>query len=306
VIWAGKTIAVTGATGFIGRYLVDKLATLDCNAVAITRAARDMGPDVQVAVTDYSPGSLASVLNGVDAVIHLGGRRMTREDEPNGLDPFLGPNVALTGNLVDVAIEQGVKRFLLASTIAVYSPADPMPYREDIQTHPANAYALSKKFAENYIALKTRGSGMETGVFRLAAIYGFGEKGTPALMKFVELARAKKTVQLTGNPNHCIDQLYVRDAVSAFVAALEAPSVEGVYNIGCGEALSVEHIAETVNRVFGNADNLDRNGATSVPAPATYLNIARAREELGWRPSHSLEQGLEDFRNLARAALHQK
>lgn len=299
---AGATVAVTGATGFVGRYLLERLVELDCKPLALTRTPCDLGSEVMVAATHYTPEELADLMTGVDAVVHLGGRRMTREDEPSRIDPFLDPNVVLTGNLLDAAMERGVERFLLASTIAVYSPACPMPYREDAGAHPANAYALSKMFAEDYLTLKARGSKMEAAALRLAAIYGHGEKGTPALMKFVNQAHNRQTLRLTGDPNHHIDQIYVRDAVSAFIAALEARSVDGAYNIGCGEALSVDHIATSVNRIFGNAGNLDSEDAVPKPPRATYMNIARAGRDLGWKPAYSLEQGLEDFRSMISAA----
>ncbi len=294
----GSTVAVTGSTGFIGKHLVEYLNQKGCKVIAIARAPRDFGSNIETVVTGYSKEEIEGLFSGVDAVIHLAGRRMTRDDAPNNLDIFLGPNVLLTGDLLDSAIAEGVKKFVLASTIAVYSPLDAMPYREDGTTHPVNAYALSKKIAEDYLTLKATGSGLNAVILRLGAVYGCGEKNTPALMKFVDLARRGETLRLTGNPNHCIDQLYIRDAVSAFVATLEQEEAQGVFNIGCGYRLKVEDIAKKVNSVFGNEGKLDLSNAEPKAAPRTYMDIGRALRHLGWSPGYSLVEGLENFRSI--------
>ena len=98
--------------------------------------------------TDYSAASLNAALTGADAVIHLAGRRMTREDAPMDLAPFWGANVAVIGDLVTGARAAGGKRIVLASTIATYSAGSGLPYREEAAARPINAYALSKLMAE--------------------------------------------------------------------------------------------------------------------------------------------------------------
>lgn len=277
-------IAVTGASGFIGRTL--------CAAL------RDAGYDVLPlgrGETDYSCQNLTAALQGVDGVIHLAGRRMTREDAPMDLAPFWQPNVALIGDLVMAARAAGVQKIVLASTIATYSPASGLPYVEDAPARPINAYALSKLMAEQHLEMLTRARGPDAIALRLAAVYGHGEKGTPAMMKFIDQARAGDTIVLTGNANYPIDQLYVRDAAAAFIAALRSTAT-GVYNIGGGVAWKVREIAETVNAVFGNADNIRYETDSDAPLPQTVMALDRAARDLGWQPAYDLHTGLQDLR----------
>jgi nucleoside-diphosphate-sugar epimerase len=298
MIAPGSRIAVTGASGFIGGYLCDDLAASGFVPVRIGRGA---GADRQ---TDYSLDSLKSALSGCAAVVHLAGRRMTREDAPMDPGPFFEPNVLATGLLARAALAEGLGRLVFASTIAVYSSATPSPYRESGPTHPVNAYALSKLAAESYLEMLCRAKVAPPALsLRFAAVYGHGEKGTPALMKFVNQAEAGQTITLSGNPDYTIDQIYVRDATAAIMAALHAPQhLTGSVNIGGGTAWTVGQIARTANAVFGNDGNLDDSAATPGPAHQAVMDIGLARQALGWAPKFDLASGMADLRALRAPA----
>ncbi|MBT3141772.1 NAD-dependent epimerase/dehydratase family protein [Falsiruegeria litorea] len=291
-------VAVTGASGFIGRYLCADLEAAGYRVRRLGRSAPEMAEDRQ---TDYSRDSLTAALEGVDAVIHLAGRRMTREDAPMDLAPFWEPNVAVIGDLVAAAQANGVSKIVLASTIAVYSAGSGLPYRESAPTRPINAYALSKLMAEQHLEMQTRAKGPAAVSLRLAAVYGHGEKGTPALMKFIGLANAGETIVLTGNADYRIDQLYVRDATSAFLAALRGVAT-GVYNIGGGRAVPVGEIAETVNDVFGNVGNIRYDTDSDAPMPKNAMALDEAQHNLDWEPAYDLRAGLADFRQAQENA----
>ncbi|WP_297771203.1 NAD(P)-dependent oxidoreductase [uncultured Roseovarius sp.] len=289
------TIAVTGASGFIGSYLCPALEEAGHRVLRLGRATPQGADDRQ---TDYSRSSLIAALDGADAVVHLAGRRMTREDAPMDIGPFWPSNVVAIADLVAAGREAGLSRIVLASTIAVYAPVCGLPYRETAIPRPINAYALSKYMAEAHLEMLTRAKGPSAVALRFAAVYGHGEKGTPALMKFVRQAQAGETIVLTGNADYRIDQLYVRDAVSAVQAAL-ASDAQGAYNIGGGRALPVGEIAETVNDVFGNAGNIRYDTDSDAPMPETCMALDAAKTDLGWRPAFDLRAGLEDLRRSA-------
>jgi nucleoside-diphosphate-sugar epimerase len=303
------TIAVTGASGFIGRYLCADLAAA---GYGVLRLGRGAGMDQEIdRQTDYSRASLTDALAGAAAVIHLAGRRMTRADDPRALAPFWGPNVAVMGDLVAAAAATGVRKIILASTIAVYGPASGIPYREGAATHPPNAYGLSKLMAEAHLEMQARLSDIAALSLRLTAVYGQGEKGTPALMTFVNRARAGQPLVITGNPAHGIDELYIRDATAALRAALRSDLAAGVINIGSGRAVTIEEIAHTVAEVFGpvpvrleprESDPQQTGPQQTGPVPQPFLDIARAQALMGWRPTYDLRQGLMDFRKTAEAA----
>ena len=292
----GRRIAVTGATGFVARYLMAELSAQGAEVIGLSRGTADLGDTIRSFATDYSADSLKPALQGCDAVMHLAGRRMTHEDNQLDPDPFFAPNVLATGALFDAAAEAGAWQFVFASTIAIYGPSCPMPYQEAYATQPLNAYAATKRMAEVLLEQKSKGCGMNVTSLRLAAIYGYGEKGTPALMRFVGQAEQGETLKLTGNRNYCIDQLYVRDATRAFMTALNQSEGYQVLNIGGGQQTRVEDIAKTVNDVFANEGKLDSSGAADGPANATYMQISKADALIGWKPKYTLDAGLRDFR----------
>lgn len=288
-------IVVTGASGFIGGYLTEALLDGGHEVIAVGRHSRARADNFSAAATDYSEESLKQLLDGADAIVHLAGRRMTREDEPTRLFPFVEPNVIATENLLRAAKAQGVSNLVLASTIAVYSAANEVPFRETAVPKPLNAYGLSKLMAEQYADLYGSAAGIRVTNLRFAAVYGHGEKGTPALMRFINEAQQKKTLTLQGNRAISIDQLYVRDAVSATLAALAPANPGGTFNIGAGTAYAVVELAEAVNSVFGNAGNLSLGSSYEAPARKSCMDITRAAELLEWSPQFGLAEGLADF-----------
>ncbi len=288
------TIAITGGSGFIGRYLADDLSAAGYTPIVL---GRDPASGTNGRQTDYSRESLKATLEGVDAVVHLAGRRMTREDDQNDVTPFLRPNVEVVADLMSACASLGVKKVVYASTIAVYSPASGLPYRETAPTRPINAYALSKLMGESCVEMLGRLHGLAALSLRFAAVYGHGEKGTPALMKFVNQAGKREKLVLKGNMDYRIDQIYIRDVTAAILSSLRSPCAAGVFNIGGGRALPILEIAETVNAVFDNAGNLSVEDEVKKEAPRTVMDLEAARATLGWEPRYSLRSGLEDFRN---------
>lgn len=295
---AAQRIAVTGCQGFIGRHLTHHLREAGFFVRGLSRSAPTHHDDMLIR---YDAAGLTRGLQGMDVVIHLAGRRMIKEDDPLNLSPFLRPNVELIGDLVSACQATSVKRIVLASTIAVYPKDAAAPYSERATpARPINAYSLSKLMAESYLELLCRNGVCTALSFRIAATYGLGEKNTPVLMRFIEKASRGEKLVLTGNPSFEIDQLYVKDLTSAFIAALRNDQVTGVLNIGGGTGISVLEMAELVNTVFGQAGNLDIENAQVRPTPKSHMDISESSRLLNWSPQFSLRAGLTDLRHDLR------
>lgn len=290
MIKPGDYVAITGGSGFIGRYLSSALHGEGFRPVSVGRGENSER------TTDYSFGSLVQALKGVQAVVHLGARRMFREDDPLDLEPFIQPNIVAVGSLGRAAAECGVKRIILASTRGVYSGSNSPPYQESEPPRPATGYGLSKLSAEVYLNMLGCRADLTTISLRLAATFGHGERGTPVLMKFIDQAIKGETLRLLGNPTYPIDQLYVKDAVTAFLCALRLESGGGVFNIGGGRSWRLEEIALTVNEVFDNVGNVESVEGDWQLLPEAHMNISKASNELGWSPRFDLRAGLEDLR----------
>lgn len=292
-------VAITGATGFIGRNLVPALQGSGHDVVGIGRSP--MGREALAAsrgryeVTDYSRDDLARKLVGVDAIIHLAGRRSQRSDAPLTVAPFINANIGLLETLLDAASSSGVQRFIFASSIAVYSSANSSPYCEGDRVLGLNPYGLSKIAGEALVDLWARAGQMRTTVLRLAAGFGYGERPSAVLMRFLDQATRGDPLIVRGNRNLGIDQVYSRDIVAAFEAALHANTCQGLFNIGAGRAYTLGEMALAVNDVFGRRSGVQFDDVPASDAPAPYMNINAAAEGLGWRPEWPLERALADF-----------
>lgn len=294
-------IVVTGATGMIGEALVERLLTRGDDVVALSRGLHGIpagrGDRLHCEVTDYSDTQLQAALRGAQAVVHLAAMRPTPEAEGRGFDPYYEANVKLTEDLLIAAGEAGVKTFCQASTIAVYSLRNRVPFRETDAPHPLSFYGASKLASEKLGELHGRKLGMRVVSLRLAQILGRDSTRREGMfMRFMHLARNGETLQLWGEGRGARDAVYIEDVVGAFECALAEAAPAGSYNIGGGRAYSNLEVAEAVNKVFGNRGKLTFDLSRQEDRSVYYMDSSSAETELGWRRKWSFVEGLEALR----------
>jgi len=241
--------------------------------------------------TDYTKENLTTQLKECDILVHLAGRRLTPTDLPDMIYPFVNDSAEKLDNILYACKENNIKRIITASSIGVYSDANSAPYTELDQPKPATLYGLTKLFSEQRVDYYARKYNTSVAHVRLAQCYGYGEKNTPALMKFIEKAINKETIVLDNGGQYPIDEIYIDDALDAFIKLIETDN-RGSFNIGAGKGYSVLEIAETINKVFGNEGNL-----SILPIKdkilSKHMDINKAKLELKWEPNVSLKNGLK-------------
>jgi UDP-glucose 4-epimerase len=294
---------VTGGAGFIGSHVVDRL--------------RDGGTEV-VAVDDFTTGRRENVSAGVDlheadvrdpramhaivaaarpdAVIHLAARAsVTRSVEAPEEDAAV--NVVGTVTMLEATRRAGVGRFVYVSTGgALYGDTDQVPTPEDAPIRPLSPYGNSKWGGELYCDLYARLHGAATVTLRLANVYGprqdpFGEAGVIAI--FCERLRSGERPTVFGDGRQTRDYVYVGDVADVAVAAADA-EVTGPLNVGTGTETSVLELVDGLRDAAGGASGFDPEHAPERPGEArrSCLDPARAAQELGWRASTDLRDGL--------------
>jgi UDP-glucose 4-epimerase len=300
-------VAITGASGFIGRYVVQRLAGRDHAVVALGRdrdrltAAFD-GDRVACRVTDYEEPDLREHLSDCDVVVHLAARRPISDPDatPPNFEAFYGPNVRTTENVLRAAADTAVDRVCQASSISVYGGSRAAPYTEDQRPVPAGAYGASKVTCENLADIVQGSRDLEVASLRIGSTYGVGERTLGVLMTFVERAREGRTLTVWGRGEHAPDFVYVEDVVDAVEAAVAPAAPSGVFNVGSGRSWPIAEVARTVNRVFGNDGNLEFDPEKADDGRAYHMDCSRAAAELDWEPSYALEDGLRDMRERYR------
>lgn len=292
-----SNIVITGATGFIGRYLTKALLLKGHNVTCLSRTSatfKSLDKNSKNIVTDFSIDNLTFQLDNCDILVHLAGKRLTRDDLPDMVHPFIDDAALKLDNLLYACKENNVKRIILASSIGVYSDKNNIPYTESDQPKPATLYGLTKLFLEQRMDLYERKYNTSVAHIRLAQCYGYGERTTGALMNFIEKAIKKEKIILENGGIFPIDEIYIDDAVEAFIALIETDKT-GSFNIGAGRQYTILEIAQTINTVFNNENNIKVLPVTS-KIKDKYLDISKAKELLSWEPKFSLKDGLESIK----------
>ena len=292
-------VVVTGATGHLGGAVVRALLDGGHEVVAASRGgaavhgadglAFDLADEACVSV-------LASSLvadGGQEAVLmHLGAWHppATAQTGAKERRQLVNVNVLGTMRVLDAARSAGVSAVIYASTFEVYGEPEGAPITERHRTYPLTDYGATKLAGEHHLAaFAYEQGGVRTVALRMPAIYGPGERTPRALPNFLERVASGERPVIHGDGEDLRDQLFVGDAARAFVAALTAG--DGVYNLGDGQPHSVGQIARTAMRVAGLSGEPERRERTK-PRRDFHMSIERAREELGFEPQVTLEEGM--------------
>jgi UDP-glucose 4-epimerase len=287
-------IAVTGGTGFIGKWFLRALPT-EMDAVVISR--RSSSGWVQIGnrsfslhVTDYSRQSMFKLLSGCDAVVHLAAQRPGREQR---FTACLG-NVTLDCSLFLACLEQGVQNIIFVSSRGVYGDSPDLPWRECNNPRPTSLYALAKLQTEIAAGFFNR-RGLNIKSLRLAQVLGLGEKKANVITTFLKSAHRKEPLTITAQGVLHREYIYVKDAARAMLAALAKDSVSGVFNVGTGEMCSLEELVSMINNVFDNAGNVQQISPKTFVHEESLMDSSLFKEIFSWRPQWNILEAIEDI-----------
>ncbi|PKO91370.1 MAG: NAD-dependent dehydratase [Betaproteobacteria bacterium HGW-Betaproteobacteria-1] len=301
-------IALTGATGFVGRRLLACLQQAGHSVVEIGRIASAADAvffqvDGISADTDFS-GSM----DGCDAVIHLAARvHVMHDSATDPLAAFQAVNLDGTVNLARQAARAGVRRFVYVSSIKVNGEyTGSKPFSEADKPQPQDPYAVSKWQAEQALHEIGRETGMEIVIVRPPLVYGPGVKANfYSLLKLV----SKALPLPLGSIHNRRSMIYVGNLADALITCVTHPAAAGqTYLVSDGEAVSTPQLVKEIavamqrpDRVFCLPLSIMRFVARMTGRSSTVdrltqsleIDSSKIREELGWRPPYSMQQGLQ-------------
>jgi NAD dependent epimerase/dehydratase len=304
VSWQGKRVLVTGAGGFIGSHLTERLvqegaavrAFVHYNALG--RAGwldqRSSGADIMAGdVCDRD--SVRHAVEGTEVVFHLAALIGIPYSYQAPLQ-YVRTNVEGTLNVLQACREAGVGRLVHTSTSEVYGTARTVPISEDHPLHGQSPYAATKIGADKLAESFHVSFGLPLVTVRPFNTFGPRQSARAIIPTIIAQALAGGVVQV-GNVHPTRDLNYVSNTVDGFLKAAEAPQALGrTYNLGSGREVSVADLGEMVARVLGRPVRLERDPSRVRPAGSEVERLladaSRAREELGWQPQVMLEEGL--------------
>ena len=306
----GRKVLITGATGFIGSYLVEYLLDLDAK---VTLIAPSLGwrPNVVEPVSrkrarfimrnpfwnTSSAEHTEADFRGLEYVIHLAYVMPGGKNPAETIINDIRLNVLGTARFVQ-QLPASISKICFASSVMVYGINPPRPVSETDCAHPVTAYAVGKLAAENYLRLFARESGISLSILRYATVYGPFETVPRAIPNFIRSVLAGKPPVICGKGDDVRDYVHVSDVVEATRLALihDRDSVQ-VFNIGSGIGCSTRKIAEKVIRLSGKALRPIHNESNHVPS-RIVCDITRAAKTLGYKPKVQIDRGLREEINF--------
>jgi nucleoside-diphosphate-sugar epimerase len=202
--------------------------------------------------------------------------------------PTFHNNLQTTVNLLTVAAEIGCHRLVLAGSLAEPEIGDLMA------AVPSSPYAAAKFASSAYARMFHALYQLPVVILRVFMVYGPGQKDFTKLIPYVTLSCLQRTPPKITSGERLIDWIYVDDVIEGFIAAAQAPSIEGhTIDIGSGKLISIHEIVQQlVTLIGGEVQPLFGTLPDRPLEPIRVANVANTEARLGWKPKFSLEEGL--------------
>jgi len=310
---------VTGGAGFIGSHLVERLLADGARVRVLdnfTTGARSnlpfakaFGRRLEVVRGDIRQrGVVERATRGVRVVFHQAAMRSV----PRSVKDPLGANANnVTGTLhvLEAARRARVARVVYASSSSVYGDRPDLPKREDQPPAPISPYAVSKAAGEQYAAVWTRLFGVETVGLRYFNV--FGPRQDPkseyaaVIPRFILWGLRGKPLEVHGDGAQSRDFTYIDNVVEANLLAARAASVGGeVFNVGCGERVSLLEIIAKLETILGRRLTREHRPLRQGDVQHTLADVSKAKRLLGYSPLVPFDEGLQRtvdyFKTVAR------
>ena len=311
---------VTGAAGFIGSTLVERLLDDGYEVVGVDAFTEYYDPSMkrgnieraaqsdsyEMLDLDLRTADLEAVLGDVDVVFHQAGQPGVRLSWDLGFQTYDTCNVFATQRLLEAARRTGVERFVFASSSSVYGNATRYPVTEDMLPAPHSPYGVTKLAAEHLCGLYAANYDLSVISLRYFTVYGPRQRPDMAIHRLIEAALDDQPFPLYGDGSHVRDFTFIGDVVDANVRAGQADVPTGsVVNVCAGGSVKMSELIDAVGVAVGRAVRIDPLPEQPGDVLRTGGDPSRALELLGWKPSYSLEEGIGMQTAWHRSLRHQ-
>jgi UDP-glucose 4-epimerase len=301
-----EKVCVTGAAGFVGSHLVDRLLLEQFDVTAIDNLSSGTLENIKhnfgikkfrfanCDILDFK--SIRSLVRGVEVIFH---EAALTNVQTSIRDPYLTNSINVVGtlNLLRAALESGVKLFVYASSAAVYGDVTP-PQAEDTPTNPISPYGFSKLMAEKYVNMFGSLYGLGTICLRYFNIYGIRQNVESSysgvVTKLIKRLLENKPLIVYGNGQQSRDFISVQDVVAANMLAIESRNAVGqIFNIGTARGVSINELASLI---FEHANDFSGGVKHTKARRGDILHsradITKAARILGFSPRNQVEKEL--------------
>jgi nucleoside-diphosphate-sugar epimerase len=303
-----KKYLITGAAGFIGSTLSEKLLKngclirgVDCFSDYYPREIKEKNikealknSSYEFIEADLAEADLNGLTDGVDYVVHLAAQPGVRKSWGDHFQVYIDNNIKSTQKLLESLVNKPIRKLVYASSSSVYGDSPSLPMRENSYIQPVSPYGVTKLAAENLVHLYQQAFGIPSVSLRLFTVYGPRQRPDMAFNKFMRRILNGGEIEIFGDGEQTRDFTYVDDVVSAFISAAEK-GVEGrIYNIGGGHRISINDLIKKLREITGMEVKVRHIPSQQGEMKHTYADYNSASGDFGYSPDYNLDNGLKN------------
>ena len=305
--YEGKTVVVTGGSGYIGSALIDKLKKFNCQVIRTGRTKGIPISGVQDKILDLkSKESWIQIVSSADVVFHLAGNTSIPFAEEN-VDDSLLSNLLPIANLVFASKElKSCPKVVYASTATVYGMTDTLPVSEEVIPRPVSVYDLHKLYAEQHLTMANHQGIISAKSLRLANVYGPSlseshSRDRGILSRITKACIQGDEINAYGGGNYLRDYIYIDDVVDAFLCSGISDMPHTVLNVASGIGTTVKAVFEMIANevgenagIYSNVINTDWPQDVSIIEKRNFIASNKNLKSMhGWKVNVPLKIGIQ-------------
>ncbi len=298
---------VTGAAGFIGSHLCEKLLNSGFSVIGIDSFTdyyskelkkENLSSLLEKQKFEFIKGDINHIninkyIEKSDTVFHLAAQAGVRASWGDYFATYTKNNIESTQKILEACKKNKMKKIVYASSSSVYGNTPDLPMKETSRLFPYSPYGVTKLAAENLCSLYYKNYGVPVVSLRYFTVYGPRQRPDMAFHKFFKAIGENNPIEIYGSGEQTRDFTYIDDTVNASMAAAEKGIPGKIYNLGSGNHQKLSVVFPLLKEICGKKVKIKNVETQKGDVKHTYASIYRAQKDLDYLPRTTLKEGLE-------------